>query len=249
MEFEWAYVILVLIGFVAGTLNVIAGGGSFLTLPALMDPSMFALDATTANGTNRIGIVLQNVAATTSFRRQGVLDLRAAVNAAVPAVLGSGLGTWIALVLDPSHFKRILATLMVVISLFSLTRRPDPSQEREPASATKVAIGFFGVGLYGGFIQAGVGFFILAVLSMAGYDLVRGNAIKVTTVLCYTLLSVALFASTGHLRWDLGLALAVGTTFGGVLGARLTVLKGDQWVKRIVTVMIIVFAVRLWLTA
>jgi len=109
-----------------------------------------------------------------------------------------------------------------------------------------LAVGFFLVGVYGGFVQAGVGFLILAATSLAGLDLVRGNAVKVLTVLCFTLMSLGIFAWQDKVQWWIGLTLGAGTVLGGLVGVRLTVLKGHAWIKRVMTVTIIVFALRLW---
>jgi uncharacterized membrane protein YfcA len=109
-----------------------------------------------------------------------------------------------------------------------------------------VAAAFFAVGIYGGFVQAGVGFFVLAATSMAGLDLVRGNAVKVLSILCFTVLSLTIFAFNGRVEWRTGLVLAAGTVLGGLVGARLTVLKGHRWVRGVVTVTMILFALKLW---
>lgn len=242
------YLLLFGVGFVAGTLNVIAGGGSFLTLPLLI---FLGLPATVANGTNRVGIFCQNVAAVWGFHRHGVVDWRYVVWAAVPATLGAGLGTWAAVAIGDAAFRRVLAFLMIAVTLWTLW---DPFKKKqaflEPGQRPNVAalaIGFFFVGIYGGFVQAGVGFLILATTTLAGLDLVRGNAVKVLSVLIYTALSLGLFAWQGKVVWDLGLALAVGTVAGSQVGVRFTVLKGHRWVKAVVTAAVLVFAVKLLL--
>jgi uncharacterized membrane protein YfcA len=110
-----------------------------------------------------------------------------------------------------------------------------------------IVAGFFVVGVYGGFVQAGVGFLILAVTTLAGLDLVRGNALKVLLVLTYIPVTLLLFGLSGKVAWGMGLALAAGNLLGGLAGVRLTVLKGHLWVKRIVTAAIVAFAIKLWL--
>ena len=107
-------------------------------------------------------------------------------------------------------------------------------------------MGFLAVGLYGGFIQAGVGFLLLALTSLLGLDLVRGNAVKVLLVLVQTAVSLAIFTLGGKVAWVPGLALAVGSALGGHVGVRITVRKGHAWIRRVVTVTIVLFAVRLW---
>ena len=249
---EWLpYVLLFSAGCVAGTLNVIAGGGSFLTLPILI---FMGLPATVANGTNRVGILLQNVGAVWGFHRYRVLNWKWAVYAAVPATIGAGFGTFAALLVSDLAFRRILSFLMVAITLVTLLSK-DPVYDEDgeradnlsPSSIVGLAVAFFFVGLYGGFVQAGVGFLILTATTWSGLDMVRGNAIKVLCVLAFTALSLAIFAWQGKVEWTLGLVLAAGTVLGGQVGVRLTTLKGHRWVKGVVTVTVIVFAIRLWI--
>jgi len=238
-------------GVVAGVLNVLAGGGSFLTLPVLI---FLGLPATTANGTNRVGILFQNVGAVWGFRRHGVLDAGWALRAALPATVGAVLGTWAALRIDESAFKRLLAFLMIAVTLWTLWDPLGRRAARAGGSAPSVgwpwiALGFFVAGVYGGFVQAGVGFLILATTTLAGLDLVRGNAVKVLCILVFTAISLALFAWNGEVRWVPGLVLAAGTVLGGLIGVRLTVLKGHAWVKGFVTVAVIAMAVKLWVSS
>ena len=97
------------------------------------------------------------------------------------------------------------------------------------------------------FVQAGVGFFLLAATTWAGLDLVRGNAVKVLTVLVFTLMALAVFAWQGKVVWVTGMVLAAGFAVGGRLGAWLTLTHGHAWVRRVVTITIVVFAIELWL--
>lgn len=243
--------LLFVLGVVAGALNVLAGGGSFITLPVLI---FYGLPAGVANGTNRIGIVLQNASAVWSFRRQRVLDWNALAWAALPALPGGLLGTWLALVISDAAFQRVLAFLMVALSLWTLFSRQAKTAEQTSTSPDRrrlaaLALGFFLAGVYAGFVQAGVGFFFLALTTAAGLDLVRGNAVKVLSLLCLTVLALALFAWNGRVDWELGLALGLGNFAGGFVGARLTVLKGHAWVRRVVIAAVVVFAVKLWMEA
>jgi len=195
------YLLLFGSGLIAGVINVIAGGGSFLTLPILM---FLGLPAGIANGTNRVGILLQNVAAVWSFERHRVLDWSSLGWAAGPATLGAILGTWGALVISDQAFRRVLVLLMLTVSVWTLWSphhkkgdNPTDLSTRSRWHYALTGLAFFAVGIYGGFVQAGVGFFILAVTSAVGLNLVRGNAVKVLTVLCFTALSLALFAWQG----------------------------------------------------
>ncbi len=242
------YLLLLCAGLVAGTVNVIAGGGSFLTLPILIFMGLPALEA---NGTNRVGIFLQNVGAVAGFHHHRVLDWKSLVWAALPAALGALLGVWIAFQISAEDFQNILAFLMVAITLWNLWNPLGERSASEPATRSSVqalllAAGFFLVGVYGGFVQAGVGFLILGVTTAVGFDLVRGNAVKVLSILVFTGISLALFAWQGQVNWTYGLVLAVGTVIGGQMGVRLAVKKGHKWIRAVVTITIIIFAVKLW---
>ena len=242
-----SFLLLFVVGCVAGVLNVLAGGGSFLTLPVLV---FLGLPATVANATNRVAIVMQNVAAVWSFRRLGVHVRGTFVWAAAPALVGGALGAGLALFVSDELFQRLLAVLMVVFALWTLIGRRHGGEASEAPTGGRlalVAVGFFGAGVYAGFVQAGVGFLILTLTTAAGLDLVRGNAVKVTAILVLTVVALLIFAWQGKVDWPLGLALGSGNLVGGLLGARLTVWKGHDWVRRFVVVTVVVFALKLWL--
>jgi len=233
-------------GLFAGALNVLAGGGSFLTIPLLI---FLGLPPTVANATNRVGVLLQNVGAVWQFHRHRALDWRFALAATVPATAGAVVGTWGALVVSDRAFTRILAFLMIALTLYTLwdsRRRPRDAAAPPPRPRpVLLAAGFFLVGVYGGFVQAGVGFLILAATTLAGLDLVRGNAVKVLAVLGFTLVALGIFAWSGKIEWVPGLALGTGNLIGGLVGARLTLLRGNTFVRWVVTGAVLVFAVKL----
>ncbi len=106
----WQIPVLTLVGILAGFLNVLAGGGSLLTLPLLI---FFGLPAATANGTNRVAIFCQNIFAITGFKRQGVFPIRLALLCTPPALIGSYIGANLAITVDEMLFRRLLALVMV----------------------------------------------------------------------------------------------------------------------------------------
>ena len=239
------YLLLFFVGLVAGTLNVIAGGGSFLTIPLLI---FMGLPPIIANGTNRVGILCQNIAASWSFQRHGVVDWQYVRWATGPAVIGALLGSKIAIVIGDEIFKNILASLMIAVTLWTLwdpLKHKTTEENEKPFNRAALMEGFFLVGVYGGFVQTGVGFLILATTTMAGLDLVKGNAVKVLSILAYTFISLAIFAWEGKVDWTLGLVLAAGTMVGSQIGVHLTVLKGHRWIKKVVTVIVIIMAIKL----
>jgi hypothetical protein len=110
-----------------------------------------------------------------------------------------------------------------------------------------LVVSFFGVGIYGGFVQAGVGFLIITALLIHGLDLVRINAIKVVVIFAYTFVALGVFMFHGQINYVLGFALAAGNSLGGVIGPRLAVDRGHEWIKKVVSITVLVFALKLLL--
>jgi len=239
--------ILFLVGLIAGTLNVIAGGGSLLSLPVMI---FLGLPPTVANGTNRVAILVQNIGASWSFHRRGMISKEWLLLAIPPALFGSVLGTLMAVNIGELAFQRILAVILVAAAAWTIWR---PFELHElgnadlPTGKKRLLFiaAFLLIGVYGGFIQAGIGFLLLAITSAAGFNLIRGNALKVTVVLTFTPLTLVLFALNGKVEWAMGFALAAGNLLGGLAGVHLQILKGHKWVRGVLTVTVIFFAIRL----
>ena len=176
-------VMLVAFGAVAGFINVLAAGGSMLTLPLLM---LLGLPPQVANGTNRVSIVLQSVSAVGSFRRAGAGDLGVSLRLSLPAVAGALLGAWLALLVSDAIFQGVLIAAMALASLMMLLPQPRlATQTLTPARITPtVHLAMFVIGLYGGFIQVGVGVLFIAVLyRLLRIDLAQVNVFKVFIIL------------------------------------------------------------------
>lgn len=237
-------ILLVAAGFAAGFVNTVAGGGSVITIPVLLE----ALgDAGLANGTNRIAILMAQVAAVTGFRRAGKLDWRKVLPLVPATVLGAVTGAWVATSLDSDSMKRVFAFVLVLVALSVLIKpsRWLGGQERSIKEPLRSLI-FFGVGFYGGFVQAGVGFLLLAALVVGGgLDLVRGNAAKVFLILVYTPVALLLFASAAQVDWSYGLVMGVGNVSGAILATRLAVTKGAAWIRWVLIIMAVVAATRM----
>lgn len=244
MEFEfWQLFLLAGVGVLSGFLNVMAGGGSLLALPVLI---FMGLPGNVANGTNRVAIVAQNVSAFTSFFRKGYSELRTMLTLALCAVPGAAMGAYLGTQVSGELFNRILGGLMIVLLILMSRKQRDVAVVENPR---RLVLGHFlmvAVGFYGGFIQAGVGFILMAVLyRVVGLDLVRVNAYKVFIIGIYTLVALAIFADKGQVLWLAGASLAVGTTIGGWIGAHFTVKRGEKLIRVILNVVLVVMAVRL----
>ena len=245
-QFPWQYPALVLLGGIAGFLNVLAGGGSLLTLPFLI---FLGLPAAVANGTNRVAIFFQNIFAISGFRRQGVFPIRLALLCAAPAVIGSYFGAKMAVTIDDHLFKQVLAVIMIGVMIFTAIdpmKRLRLEEGRMTVLRTAVlVVSFFGVGIYGGFVQAGVGFIIISALLAHGLDLVRINAVKVIVIFTFTLVALGVFIAHGEVNYGMGMALAAGNSVGGWIAPRVAVKKGHDWIKKVVSLTILIFAIKL----
>jgi uncharacterized protein len=237
-------------GLVAGFINTVAGSGSAVSLPLLI---FIGLPPTVANATNRIGILLQCAVGTETFRRRGVLDARGGCLLSVPASVGAALGAWVATDLPEDLLERVIGALMLVLLGVILIRPKqwlEGKTEGRSGTGVRNALVFFAIGFYGGFIQMGVGVFLLAGLVLgAGYDLVRANAVKVLIVLCFTVVALVPFALAGQVRWGPGLVLAAGNMVGAWAGAHLGVKLGPHFIRWVLVIVVAGSAVKFLLFA
>lgn len=243
----YVYPLLVLAGIAAGFVNMLAGNGSLITLPALI---FAGLPANVANATNRVGVTLQNVVGTAGFYRQGKLDVRGALLFSIPTVVGSILGARIAVDIDEALFRRVLAVVMVIMLIVMLVKPERWVTGRIHAHNGRISplqiVVFFAIGVYGGFLQAGVGIFLLAGLVLGpGYDVVRANAVKVAIVLALTFAALIVFQANAQVLWGPGLVLGIGNMIGAWLGTRFAVSKGVVWVRWFVIVVVVISAAQL----
>lgn len=235
-------IILIVAGLLVGFINTLAGGGSIVSLSVLM---MLGLPAPIANGTNRIGIALQTLTATTSFKQQKVLDLKKAGKLAFPAVIGSLIGAWIAVDINEQIFEYAIGIIMLLM-LFFLFYKPNKfiygraDIVEKPLTWVHFVMFFF-IGVYGGFIHMGIGYFLLAaIVGGAGFDLVKANAIKVFIVLVFTPFALMVFIWNGQVNWTYGLTLAIGNIIGAFIASRLAVKRGVDFVKWVIVVVILI---------
>ena len=240
-------VLIFLAGIVAAFINVNAGGGSLLTLPALI---FLGLPPVVANGTNRIAILVGAISATRNFKNKGVFDWKFGLGLAVPALIGTTIGSSIAVTIPDKMFNAILSCVMILV-VIAIIVNPQKRMKGAIEALTRTrkivaGIVFFFVGFYGGFIQAGVGFLIMATLALiTGLSLVRINALKVFVVLIYTIFSLVVFVLNGKVNLPMGLALSAGHAIGAHLGASFAVKKGDKWIRGILVIAVIAMALKL----
>lgn len=237
----WQVLLLLGAGLVAGVLNTLAGGGSLLTLPLLL---WIGMPAPVANASNRISLIVQNASGTVNFHRSGHLHWPTALMLSACAVPSALVGARLALDIDEQWFRRILVLVLLVSIVVVARGRGRGGERTTPLHRVWLCLGFAVAGFYAGFIQAGLGFALLALLHGLGQlDLVRSNAVKVTIVFACQLAALAVFALGGHVDWIAGLALAAGSASGAAIAVRMQVRKGSAWVQKVVLGLLVVFSV------
>lgn len=258
--------IIALCGVFAGAINTIAGGGSLIAIPALI---FAGLPANVANATNRVGVIFQSSVATAAFARADKLDTRATLTLLVPTSIGAIAGAMLAVDIDEQLFRRVIgaAMLLMLVTILLKPRRwlqgkdatdqasdqaGDRADDQADGPASSPAwragrfLGFLAVGFYGGFLQAGVGVFLLAALViLAGMDLVRANAAKVLLVALFTVPALGIYLYYDLVAWAPGLSLAAGSSIGAWLGAKMTVSWGPTFVRWVLVAVIVTSASRL----
>jgi uncharacterized protein len=246
-QHAWLLAAVPVTGFAAGFINTLAGSGSLLTLPILI---LLGLPANVANGTNRVGVVMQNIVAVATFRQRGALPLAGSWKLIVPSVVGAVLGAELAVDLDEALLRRTIGALMIVLIVVMLLKPERFIAEhlapREPRLFVEVPL-FFVIGIYGGFIQVSVGLFLIAGLVLgAGYNLVAANALKNLIVLVFTAAALAVFVLNDQVQWTLGLLLGSGQAVGAWVAAHFAVKRGAEFVRWAVVVITIGAALALF---
>ena len=245
----WQLGLLTGAGIFAGWLNVMAGGGSMLTVPIML---FMGLPGPVANGTNRIAILAQNISAVTTFLRKGSQDLKLGFSLAAASIPGAVIGALVGVRLEGELFDRVLAITMIVMMLLMITDKKEASRQEQvdhKPSKNQLIMGHIcmvAVGFWGGFIQIGIGLILMPILHrVMGLDLVRVNFFKVFVVFCYTVVALGVFAANVEVFWVAGLALAIGNAIGGALGAKTTMNSGDGFIKGVLYSVLVVFIIKL----
>lgn len=233
---------LIVSGVFVGFINTLAGGGTIISLSLFM---FMGLPADVANGTNRIAVILQNLTSVASFRQQKLLDTRKAWLLAIPTAIGSILGAQLSVEIDEATFRKAIGLVMIMMVFFIISKpnkwlKGQVHLQLKKISWVQILI-FFAIGVYGGFVQVGVGYFLLAAIVLgAGYDLVKANAIKVFIVLIYTIFALVVFILNDKVNWQFGLIHAIGNVIGAFVASRYASAWGANFIRWFIIVIIII---------
>lgn len=238
-------VLLVVVGIGSGFLNIMAGGGSAFTLPLLI---FLGMDAALANGTNRVAIVFQNLAGVASFHRHKHSEFTQSFLLSLWTLPGAILGAVLAIRISDELFETILGIVIIgiIITMFMSPTGGGRHQSTVASRSRLIYPAMLFTGFYGGFVQVGVGFVLMAALyHILKLNLVRVNMHKVFIVLIYTLPVIVVFAVAGKIDWIAGLILGTGNAVGGWWSARVSVKKGDRVIRSVMAVAMALIALKL----
>lgn len=238
-------------GVAAGFINVLAGGGSFLTIPALM---LLGIPADVANATNRVGVMLQSAEAVRGFNRHGKLAKDAIRPILTPTIAGALVGALAASYMPVTVLEPVILVTLIAMAIFLVVRPAamTPPPETEPLSprdSPAGLLGLFAAGVYGGFIQAGVGFVLLACLAgLLRYDLVRANALKMLATAVFTAVALVVFIARDQILWVPGMLLGAGSVIGAQLAVRFAIEVNQIVLRWLLLVTVVAVCVAVWLT-
>ena len=243
----YEYILITAVGFLAAFMNTVGGGGSLFSVPIL---TFLGLPITMANATSRVAILFQNIFAVIGFKSKGVkLPWPYSIYLGLASLGGGVLGSFLASRVPDEIFSKIFVGIMF-LSVFLILYDPFKSKGEERLDTKSQVIGslfFVLLGVYGGFVQAGIGFMVIAVLSLVNnLNLVTANYVKVFAAIVYTGVSVIVFGLEGKIQWKTGLVLAVGHALGGWYASRWSVSAGEVWIKRVMIISIVAMAIKLW---
>jgi uncharacterized protein len=248
---EWYHWLIAFLGTLfAGIINTLAGNGSAITLTILTE--MVGLPGNLANGTNRVGILLQTTAGGAAFYRHGKINLHKSGWYLFFSALGAIAGTILAVSISNDQFKEVFRYLMVFL-LFLILVKPE-RWLLETDSSVKPNWWLAGplfllLGFYGGFIQMGMGLFFLAAMVLgARYSLIDANALKSIVVGIIQVVAILIFWQKGLIDWRIGGLMAIGQTIGGYLAAHYAakIPGANVWAHRLLVAVVIISLAKLF---
>lgn len=216
--------LLLIAAFFAGTLNAVAGGGSFLTLPALI---FVGVPPVVANATGTVALLPGYVASIAGSREDMEpapgLTLRLVV---LLSLIGGVTGAALLLITSDAAFKRLIPWLLLLATAMfafgpQLRQWAGSHHQVGPPSRAKAVAGLLLVAGYGGYFNGGMGILMLALFGLLGQTRLNAmNAIKNLVSTLLTAIAVAIYALGGIVQWKEALIMMVAATLGGYLGAR-----------------------------
>ncbi|MFF5424546.1 MULTISPECIES: sulfite exporter TauE/SafE family protein [unclassified Streptomyces] len=241
-----ALVLLCLAALLAGWIDAVVGGGGLLLLPALLlglpgAPHTYAL------GTNKAVAIVGTTGAAVTYARKAPVPVWTAVRVGLAATAGSMLGAVFAAGISDRVLRPLIMVVLVGVAAFVILRpafgaRPEGA-ERAPLTRARIVTAVVlvggGIGLYDGMFGPGTGtFLVLALTAVLHLDLVTASATAKIVNVCTNAGALATFAYQGTVHWQLAAVMAVFNLAGGMLGARMALSKGTEFVRGVLLVVV-----------
>lgn len=235
-------IVLILSGLLVGFINTLAGGGTIISITVFMT---LGLPPLVANGTNRIAIFLQTLTAVVNYQRNKILDIRKSLKFALPVALGSIIGSNLAIAINETIFNYFLVGILLFMTALIIFKpklwlTENTEKILRPMNFLEWILLFI-IGIYGGFIHVGIGYFLIAALVlMSGYNLLNANAIKNLIVFLYIPVSLIPFMLKGEVRYDYGLIHAIGNIIGAFLASQWASKFGSKFIRYILILLLLI---------
>lgn len=234
---------LLVAGFLGGVVNSVAGGGSFITFPALL---FVGVPPISANATNTFSSCSGYLSGAYAFRKDLAACKRDLPHFLVLSLLGGIAGAWLLLRTPESLFREAIPWLLLFATLLFLfggrlnhMLKGLAAVHRHASSAAELLLMLLllGVSIYGGFFNAGLGIIILSYLALAGYtDINAMNGLKLLISSAVSLIAIALFIHDGVIAWYEGSLVLLGTLAGGYVAAHVSRRLPQAYVRSAVIV-------------
>jgi uncharacterized membrane protein YfcA len=242
------FAILFLASLWAGIQNALAGGGSFVTLPALM---LAGMDARAANITSTIALFPAQIAMGWTGRANvsgaAGISLRALV---AISLVGGALGAILLLVTPPTFFAHLVPWLVLFATIVFAWGSFGPKREGATGLNRWTAMGAqFGIAIYGGYFGGGIGFLMLAALTAAGLAMRNAGATKNMLAAVMNASAVAIFVFSPEVRWLQASVACAGAVAGGIFGALMLNRVNERALRAVVVVIGVALTVGLFLRA
>ena len=235
---DWHIIIVLLLsGTLVGIINTLAGGGSIITMTMFM---AFGLPIHLANGTNRIVVLMQNLAASLTFIRKKTFNLKQGALLSIPVIVGNIAGALVSHHMTDEVFKICFGAILLVIMLYLLFDQRIKIKEGHNFEIKPLHyLWFLLIGFYGGFIYIGIGYLILAItLWVMKMDLVTANAIKGFVILLATPFSLAVFMYMGEVDYTFGIVHGIGNMIGSFVASHYMANWGKSFIKIFIAVIV-----------
>ena len=235
MDFSY-FAIMFMVALIAGFINVVSGGGGFLSIGALL---ISGLPPANALATNKIQALGSSLTSGIYFLRRGHINVQQHKYVFLAAFVGSAMGTTLIQFIEPELLKKLLPVLIIAVALYFIfaPNLTEPKKKQQVSLFLFSLIGGGCVGFYDGFLGAGAGsFYTLSYILLWGYSIDKAQIHSNFINLASNIASILFFIFGGKMIWSLGLVMFVGQALGARLGASVVLTRGKKVIRPMIVI-------------